>query len=262
MNSPQMMTREELLEYAALDAFGLLDEYDGDRYTRGFHDAPAALQDEVKRLQADLATDPSFITSDEEPSFALRERVLAAVAAAIEREEAQLAPLATIGRGRGAEYDNNIRRGRYALSGMFWRAASFVLAACGIVKYAIEKRDVSQIAQYLGDDFNAFVKHSVGKARVLRPVSDTFSGTATLYLRNNEDGTGSAFVLATAMPSNQKYSLKVKIANAWQEVDTFVSNGVIEGLHLDHLSSAVVASAATATWQIVDEAGAVVLQTT
>lgn len=276
MNPNPMMSREELLEYAALDAFALLDEYDGDRYTRAFNDAPVALQDEVRRLQADLSTDPSFITSDEDAPFALRERVLAAVAAAIEREEAQLAPLATIGRSRQHDFDLPARRGRFASAGMFWRAAAFVLAACGLVmayawsgavrqsddliKYVTRERDVSQIAQYLGDDFQAFIKHSQGDARVLRPVSDTFPGTATLYVKTADDGKQSAFVLATALPANHRYTLKVRVADAWQEVQNFVSSGVIDGLHLEHLSATVLASAATASWQIVDEAGAVVLQ--
>jgi hypothetical protein len=270
------MTREELLEYAALDAFGLLDEFDADRYTRSFHDAPVPVQDEIRRLQAELTIDPTLIAVDEEPPFALRERVLAAVAAAIEREEAQLAPLATIGRGRHGEMEFQPQRGRFAGSSMFWRAAAFALAACGIVmayawsgairqsddllKYVKREVNSSQIAHYLGDDFEEFIKHSKGDARVLRPVVDSFPGTATLYVKTADDGQKSAFVLATALPANQRYTLKVKIADAWESVHDFVSSGVIDGLHLDQLSVAVLASAATASWQIVDEAGAIVLQ--
>lgn len=277
MNSPQMMSREELLEFAALDTFGLLDDYDSDRYTRGYHDAPAALQDEIKRLQADLTTDPSFITSDEEPPFSLRERVLAAVAAAIEREEAQLAPLATIGRGRHEEFAGLSRRGRLLASGQFWRAAAFVLAACGIVmayawsgavrqnddliKYAIGKRDVSTIAQYLGDDLDAFIKHSGSPARVLRPVNDEFPGTAMMYVKSNPDGTGSAVLIGMALPANQRFSLRVKVADAWDTLGHVVSSGVVDSLHVDRLSAALLASVSSASLQIVDEAGTVVLQT-
>ncbi len=56
MTSPAPMSREELLELAALDALGLLDEYEAALYTRSFHHAPAAVQDEIKDLQATFAT--------------------------------------------------------------------------------------------------------------------------------------------------------------------------------------------------------------
>ncbi len=47
MTSPEPMTRKELLELAALDVLGLLDEYEAAYYTRSFHHAPASVQDEI-----------------------------------------------------------------------------------------------------------------------------------------------------------------------------------------------------------------------
>ena len=65
MTSSEPMTQRELLELAALDALGLLDEFEAAYYTRSFHDAPATVQDEIKRLQAELATDQRLLPGDE-----------------------------------------------------------------------------------------------------------------------------------------------------------------------------------------------------
>ncbi len=97
MTSPAPMSREELLELAALDALGLLDEYEAALYTRSFHHAPAAVQDEIKDLQAAYSADPTFLP-DVEPASTGRVRVLGAVRRAIEQESLELAPLAMIGR--------------------------------------------------------------------------------------------------------------------------------------------------------------------
>jgi hypothetical protein len=125
------MTQRELLELAALDALGLLDEFEAAYYTRSFHDAPATVQDEIKRIQAELTADQRLLPGDE-PDPGLRERVLKAVAQAIERDESRLAPLATIGRRRTGEHR---RGGRFHLraSGQFWRAACFVVAGVAVV---------------------------------------------------------------------------------------------------------------------------------
>ena len=61
MTSQTLLSREELLELAALDAFGLLDEYEAAIFSRSFHHAPAAVQDEVRQLQAEIAADPSLL---------------------------------------------------------------------------------------------------------------------------------------------------------------------------------------------------------
>ena len=126
MTSTEPITPKELLELASLDAMGLLDDFEATVYTRAFHEAPATVQDEVVRLQAQVAGDLSLLPGDE-PDPKLRERVLKAVAAAIERNDDALAPLASIGRRRrgirGAE-----RRFLSGSPAMYWRAASFMLS--------------------------------------------------------------------------------------------------------------------------------------
>ena len=84
MTSPEPMTRQELLELAALDALGLLDRYEAALYTRSFHHASAPVQDEIVRLQAEIASDESLLPLDK-PEGSLRERVLRKVAEAIVR---------------------------------------------------------------------------------------------------------------------------------------------------------------------------------
>ena len=96
MTSPNPLTREDLLELAALDALGLLDEFDTAHYTRSFHDAPVAVQDEIKQRQAELAAD-TMLLPDEGPTPSLRQRVLDAVAEAVEEKDQELAPIAQIG---------------------------------------------------------------------------------------------------------------------------------------------------------------------
>jgi hypothetical protein len=124
MTSPQTMTRQELLEHAALDALGLLDQFEADLYTRSFHHAPAAVQDEVLRLQAEIASDESLVASVA-PDSALRERVLRAVAEAMERDAATLGPIASIGRAQSAAEASDHRRLALSASGRPARSPSW-----------------------------------------------------------------------------------------------------------------------------------------
>lgn len=278
MTSSRTMTREELLEQAALDAFGLLDEFDTAEFNRQFEDAQPTVQEEIRRLQADLVTDPALIRLDVEPPASLRNRVLAAVAAAIEREEAQLAPIATIGRPRGGEFaESTSARARWATPGLFWRAAAFVLAAgtilmayawsdavrrnSRIAELALGNGAESELRELIGPSFSDFVRHANSPAVVLKPVDANFPGTATMFVKNEGTAPASAFMLATALPAlpaGQMYLLRVKIDEAWQDVRAFASNGILAGLRVDNLSAAMIAST---SWQVVGPDGRTLLQT-
>jgi len=128
MSPPNQLTREELLEMAELEMLGALDEYEQTFFHRAMLNAPSAVQEEIRNLQASIAGDTSLL-ADGEPDESLKLNTLAAVAHAIDEENEQLAPLATIG---------GIHRG--AMSGAasssanfgqmyLWRAATFALAA-------------------------------------------------------------------------------------------------------------------------------------
>jgi hypothetical protein len=91
------LTRDELLELAAADALGALDEVESARFERGFASAVPSLQSELRSVQDRVAASPSLLSS-EQPPASLRLRVLARVASAIEEQGA--APIATIGPAR------------------------------------------------------------------------------------------------------------------------------------------------------------------
>lgn len=96
MTSPDPMTRDELLELAPLDAFGLLDDYEAAMFNRSFHHAPVAVQAEIMHIQAELA-EASTLLSGDEPRPLLRQKVLVRLQDEIEEANEQLQPLAQIG---------------------------------------------------------------------------------------------------------------------------------------------------------------------
>lgn len=140
MTAPEPMSRKELLELAALDVYGLLDEYESALYTRSFHHAPASVQTEILELQATLAADASLLP-EMEPSTELRAKVISAVTRAVEQDTP--APLASIGRSKSVPAprlrerhepaSERIERTRYASTAHFWRASTFVLSGIVLV---------------------------------------------------------------------------------------------------------------------------------
>lgn len=151
--------RDELLELAQLEMLGALDEQDVARLTRLRRAAPPLLQREVMDLQAVLAMDDSLLP-DTDPDSALRSKVLAGVADAIDaRRKDGVAPLASLGertivepvvRSRStradedeavavavmqAAKDSNVDAlvVKWRASAFFWRAASVALGASLLV---------------------------------------------------------------------------------------------------------------------------------
>ncbi len=89
--------REEIIELAQLEVLGALEGADGARLERLFQEASPAIQREVVDLQASLSVQ-SLLLPVIEPERSLRLRVLASVAQAVESADAELAPIASIGR--------------------------------------------------------------------------------------------------------------------------------------------------------------------
>jgi len=104
------MTREELLELAPLDAFGLLDEVEAALFHRAFHQAPPSVQDEVIALQAELVAADHFL-SDDEPRPILRRKVLLRLEEVMDESAEELRPIAQIG-SRGPEATGRGVRGQ------------------------------------------------------------------------------------------------------------------------------------------------------
>jgi hypothetical protein len=117
------MKTQELLELAALDALGLLDEAEREAFDIAFRAAPPALQAQIRREQTRIAGDDSLLPKIEAP-MGLKARVLAAwreaVEAVSERSPARrLVGALTLMPSRGVS--------------PFWRAGAIGCAAASVV---------------------------------------------------------------------------------------------------------------------------------
>ncbi|MEY4535652.1 MAG: hypothetical protein RLZZ246_1970, partial [Planctomycetota bacterium] len=90
-------TRDELLELAELDALGALEPAEQARFERGLRDASPTLRAELHAIQDATVLDPIGLC-DEEPEAGLKYKVMARIADAVTESEAELAPIASIGR--------------------------------------------------------------------------------------------------------------------------------------------------------------------
>ena len=270
MTSPEPMTRQELLELAALDALGLLDRYEAALYTRSFHYASAPVQDEIVRLQAEIVSDESLLPLDE-PDSSLRERVLRKVAEAIEREASEFAPLATIGRRRRHGPGESDGRSAFGASGQIWRAAAFVMtgAVVVLVYYSAEANrssneiarlalmsDTEQLAVVLGPMGRGFVVGDSQKIDLRPKKGGKFIGA--VYVN---DATKSAFVFfdGLARTVGDDYTLRVVLEDGSTEIlDKFRSSGIFSGFSVANLSANLLAS--ITKWEITNLAGVVILE--
>ena len=266
------MSHEELMELAALDAFGLLDRYEAALYNRSFHHASAAVQDEIRQMQADLASD-ELLLPDVEPEAALRERVLKAVAKAIEADAERLAPLASIGPVRGRSRQVVSRLG-LSLSGQFWRAAAFVLAGALLVvmyfniqqraehnkvlDYAIGQITYEQVASLMGDDLLDFVRNKDCTALQLRPAAGQSPSMHAVLFINEKTGEG--FLYGFDLPQRVQCSLHATRTDDGAEAfsHSFKSASIFGGVRLSDVS---IALASNVTWQITDATSGAVLLT-
>ena len=158
----------QLLELAVLDSHGLLEPIEAELFTKSFHNAPASIQDEIIKLQRELAEDDSLLPLVT-PAPALKQKVLQAVTDAADQEARRLAPLALIGaRASVAQGGGNNTSPSY-----FWRIAALVLfgisVVLGIIAVDTQRRidNITQMAMNLdtaititdvvGSKFKAFV---------------------------------------------------------------------------------------------------------
>jgi hypothetical protein len=95
-------TRDELLELAELDALGALEPAEQARFERGLRDASPTLRAELHAIQDATVLDPIGLC-DEEPEAGLKYKVMARIADAVTESEAELAPIASIGRPAAAQ---------------------------------------------------------------------------------------------------------------------------------------------------------------
>ncbi len=262
MTSPNPMGRQELIDLAALDAHGLLDEYEEAHYSRSFLDAPAVVQDEIRQVQAELASD-TILLPDEEPRPSLRQEVLDGVGEAVGKK---LAPLATIGQLRSSARETRLN---LTASTPLWRAAVFALAATLIVlayfsadayrhgntiaRLALNNNTAAQLEQLIGPTFKDFLFDQHTKRIVLTPFDSDAEFRAVVF---TNEATNEVFLVTAGLPRSpgEDYTLQVKHADgSLEEVETFASSGGLGGMRLEGISAAVLAAT---TWQITSDGAA------
>ncbi len=270
MQNPHLMSREELLELSEADTLGILDEYEAALFTRSFHHAPIPVQDEIRDLQEMQALNPVLLASDE-PSAGLGDLVVARVLRAIEDDNSELAPLATIGRGR-REMDRGGTPFVLSRSWQFWRAACFAMAAgLLIVSYllvdaSLYQRQVTTMAlgrdtddslrKLLGPTFNEFVGNSSCEYVTMVAVDPRVRGNATLMVNSNA---GKVFVLGLELPDDigELTVAYTDVAGSVHPVGSLNVSPTVTGARFDALSSAALAAS---SWVILDSSGTVLLQ--
>ena len=288
MSLPESMSREEMLELAQLDALGLLDEFESQAFNRYFHRATAALQEEIRALQAVIAADTSLLPA-EEPVDTLGPRVVRAVKDSVAAEQAALAPIASIGPRRQFGAGHDAGQGmelmearlvqqearadamRWTRSARTWRAASFVLGGLFLVSMyfnALTSRQAVVIGQLalnasthreLARKIRARSGDLIENASVVRgmaPARGGVNGSATAYV----DRRGNAFVLALGLMEDAgPYTIRVvDEKGVATTVATFEVHQPVTAVRIDHADGMQLAFARL---EILDATGAVVLRT-
>lgn len=152
------MSTRDLIELAALDALGMLEPEDQAEFERAFREAPASIRAQVRAEQARIA---DLVQVDAQPSPDLRDRVIAAVAAAMEAEVVGGARAVVHHPGRVVPKVSRTRR-----VSPLWRAAAIGLSVA-VVVLGVVASQLEQKNQQLGD-------------QVI--VSDYFNVVGTRYL--------------------------------------------------------------------------------
>lgn len=253
---------QDLRSQAILDALGMLDEAESAQFDRAFRDAVPSVQDEIRRVQAEVAADPSLL-SREEPPAELKARTLARVMTEVEAHEAQLAPIAHIGRtgarpGRRSvgsiDAQDLVAQAmelatlrtdvdRFSRSSRAWRAAAFALVA-GLVAALVFQVSVQGLAARITElalgtatareineslDFPGAVS-TIERASFRRGLSSPAGangGSATLAV---DLVGGSAFLLTVGLRPGTEYALHaVDGVGARTEVARFVARGDLWG---------------------------------
>jgi hypothetical protein len=283
MSQPEeLLRREELIEQASLDALGLLDEFEAAHYARSFHAAPASVQEEIRRIQATVATDDTLL-SDEEPPASLRARVLDSVQHAIDDEARTLKPIATIG-ARGSQRAlatpgsvagmvdlerASLRAQSAERQVSIWRAASVGLAASllaavvwvftldnkvDVIERLVQNgATVELLEREVGPSIRAVLTEQGRSCFSLRGATDpSVSGTIAHLPENNQ-----IFVLALGLRTNSEFSVKV-VTGSGETLDlgSFTSGAGMTGCWL---ASANLPSVGVHRIEVLDLAGNVVM---
>jgi hypothetical protein len=265
------LRRDELIEQAALEALGLLDEQEAAAFERAFEAAPESVQEQIRRIQAETVTGVAAM-SDEEPAPALRGKVLSAVADAIEDEARELQPIASIGvRSRRGQVATAVREERGALRHrgmerqlMVWRAASIALAASllttlvlsgvyritnGSLQQLVDNgASMRQIEAELGTDYGRLL----GGSPVIVSLQPQVPNVSGQFLLNETRGA----VLLFGLRSNASYTLKLRDDSGERLSVNLTAGPWVTAARIDGLSREALAGC---TFELLDDRGTRVL---
>jgi hypothetical protein len=246
MTTPEPMRRDELLEMASLDALGMLEADEAAFFSRSFLEAPRMVQDEIRSLQASIASDLQLVSDEEPPAF-LRNKVIGAVLEEIDQASIGLAPIATIGTLRNARASNaqaensfesttrfddveqHLQVERRAIrvrsmnrSLMAWRAATVGLAASLLATFmwvtviankamdsnrlALTQVTEAEIIQQLGTNFNQFLSAPCQTLSLATTRNENVAGVLYISLKTNE-----SFLIGFGFQPNKDYTVRLNL---------------------------------------------------
>ncbi len=238
MTTPEPMRRDELLEMASLDALGMLEADEAAYFSRSFLDAPRMVQDEIRALQASIASDLQLVSDEEPPAF-LRNKVIGAVLAEIDDASQGLAPIATIGALRNTrteqqtetnqlyDVEQHLQFERRAIrvrsmnrSLMAWRAATVGLAASLLATFmwvtviankamdsnrmALNQWTEAEVIQELGTNFSQFLANPCQTVSLVAANNENMAGVLYVNLKTNE-----SFLIGFGLQTNKDYIVRI-----------------------------------------------------
>ncbi|KAA0215038.1 MAG: hypothetical protein DYG94_03695 [Leptolyngbya sp. PLA3] len=202
------MSTRDLIELAALDALGMLEPKDQAEFERAFREAPASVRAQLRAEQARIA---DLFQVDAEPSPDLRDRVVAAVSAAVEAEVLGGSRAVVHHPGRVVPKVSRIRR-----VSPLWRAAAIGLSVA-VVVLGVVANQLQQKNQQLGD-------------QVI--VSDYFNVVGTRYLADtlfNESTQRTIFQPVATRPGSGSIAQAVLLSDPDWKKSRFICQGLTVG---------------------------------
>lgn len=266
------MNAQQLLEMALLDACGVLEADELERFERAFAEAPESIKAQIRREQSRFA-DQTELLPDVTPRPELRRLVVDAIrraaGAAVSEEALRFERIVNAGVAGPTPGDIHRRRVMPA-----WRAAAIVLAATTVFAGVLSLELRNQI-ESMGDRMTSLTSADLflrfgdmpglrdamlsptSERVVFKPVDAALEATAAIY---TDTATNRSFFVCNRLPvlTEGQYELVTldDDGNYDQTLTTFASNGETDGHEFEFSASlrggvAIAARTATGALQIV-----------
>ncbi len=237
---------KELLELAAFDVLGILEENEREAFDAGFASAPADVQAQIRREQRRIATLDIHLP-DVSPQENLREQVMATVRHAIQSERVSEPVLLSmrIATDKGDEHVPEVRTSRRVNS--MWRAAALGFMAASIVfgvttlqmrteytqlELALQDEQFAeQLLGMFGLEFENVLFNSQIRHASFTPGTGSTRGQAVVLFDPESD---KAWLVSRGLPitdNGQRYRLAVvdEQGNIVRELTSFSPTGQLVG---------------------------------